>query len=79
MSGRMIRMSLLQKYQSTKKKGGSSEIHGEGQPVMFTGPFTFTTKSNVALEFCLGGTTILHYIVRLMVFNLQRRVRLHAH
>jgi len=79
MSGRMIRVSLLQKYQSTKKKGGSSEIHGEAQPVKFTGPFTFTTKSNVALEFCLGGTTILHYIVRLMVFNLQRRVRLHAH
>ena len=50
-----------------------------GQPVEFTGPFTFTTKSNVALELCLGGTTILHYIIRLMVLYLHRRVRLHVH
>jgi hypothetical protein len=79
MSERIKQSELAAVVVKEQEKGGSSEIHGEGQPVKFTGPFTFTTKSNVALEFCLGGTTILHYMIRLMVFNLQRRVRLHAH
>jgi len=34
---------------------------------------TFTTKPNIALEFCLGGRRIFHYIMRLIILYLQKQ------